>query len=184
MKSFLRRTLPYSIVIVAAGFIFLAAQAVFAAPPSRTCDLPQGLQSEIAKKYPGARVVTQSDLTEDDLKFYRHDHGNACPGSAQADFFGDGEPTLAILLLTQAKKHSQLIIAREVGRAWTVQPMDTGNGGPVPVVWSQPPGKYTDVDNGKILRAVHPVFVFCGYESFAIVYAWTGKKVDEVWITD
>lgn len=184
MKSFLRRTWPYSIAVMAAGFLFIATRAVSAAPPSRACDLPQSLQSEIAKKYPGTRVVTQSDLGEDDLKFYRHDHGNACPGLARGDFFGDGKPTLAVVLLTPTKKDSQLIIARKVGTKWTIQPMDTGGDPPVPVVWSQPPGKYTDVDNGKIIRAAHPVFVFCGYEGWAIVYAWTGTKVDKVWIMD
>lgn len=158
--------------------------ARLAAPPSHACDLAQSLQREIAKKYPGARVVTQSDLARDDLEFYRHDHGNACPGLAKADFFGDGKPALAVVLITRTKKDSQLIIAREAGTGWTIQPLDTGGGGPIPVVWSQPPAKYTDVDNGKILRAVHPAFVFCGYEGWAIVYAWTGKKVDKVWIMD
>lgn len=144
------------------------------------------MQSEIATKYPGAHVVTQNDLTEDDLKFYRHDHGNACPGLAKADFFGDGKPTLAVVLAVKdgEKDHTQLVIAREAGTEWTIQPMGTGVGGPIPVVWSQPPAKYTDVDNGKILRAVHPVFVFCGYEGWAIVYAWTGTKIDKVWIMD
>ena len=171
-------------VMLVAAFLAFAAKVVFAAAPSHACDLPQPLQREIAKKYPGASVVTQDDLTGDDLKFYKHDHGGACPGLARADFFGDGKPTLAVVLFTQTKKDSQLIIAREVGTEWSIRPMDTSGGMPVPVVWSEPPGKYTDIENGKIIRAVHPVFVFCGYESWAIVYAWTGKKVDKVWISD
>lgn len=176
--------LPCSMAILAAIALLFAAQTALAAPANHACDLPQSLQRQIAQNYPDARVVTQHDLIEDDLKFYRHDHGNACPGLARADFFGDGKPTLAVLLLDQAKKDSQLIIARKLGPAWTIQPMDTGGDPPVPVVWSQPSAKYTDVDNGKILRAIHPVFVFCGYESWAIVYAWTGKKIDKVWIMD
>lgn len=181
MKSLLRSA--WAILIFAASFPSFA-QVVLAAPPSGACDLPQSLQAEIATKYPGARVVTQSDLIEGDLKFYRRDHDDACPGLAKADFFGDSKPTLAVVLLPRMKKESQLIIAREVGTEWTIRPMDTGGDPPVPVVWSQPRGEYADIENGKIIRAVHPVFVFCGYESWAIVYAWTGKKIDKVWIMD
>ncbi|MGB6482849.1 MAG: hypothetical protein WBE86_05110 [Candidatus Acidiferrales bacterium] len=189
MRSFLRRTRPYSMamVILVASFLSFAAPVVFAAPQGHACDLPQSLQHEIAEKYPGASVVGLQDLASDDVKFFRHDHGNACPGLARADFFGNGEPTLAVVLVVknEEKNHTQLIVAHEVATAWHVTLLDTGGPSPyAPVVWSQPPGKYTDVDNGKIIRAVHPVFVFCGYEAFAIVYAWTGKKVDKVWIMD
>jgi hypothetical protein len=161
------------------------ARAALAAQPSRVCDLPQSLQREIAKKYPGATVVSLQDLTNDDVKFFKHDHGNACPGLVKVNFYGDGNPTLAVVLVVKdgTKNHTRLIVAHEVGADWNIQSIDTADG-PVPVVWSQPPGKYTDVENGKVIRAAHPVFVFCGYESWAIVYSWTGEKVDKVWIMD
>lgn len=34
------------------------------------------------------------------------------------------------------------------------------------------------------IRARHQVIVFCGYESWAILYAWTGKEVVKTWISD
>jgi hypothetical protein len=32
--------------------------------------------------------------------------------------------------------------------------------------------------------AKRPVIVFCKYEAWAIVYSWTGTRVDKVWISD
>jgi hypothetical protein len=51
-------------------------------------------------------------------------------------------------------------------------------------VWTEKPGKYDDVYGEKTLNATRPVVVLCGYNSWAIVYAWTGKKVEKVWISD
>ncbi|MGA9594450.1 MAG: hypothetical protein WBS18_15230, partial [Candidatus Acidiferrales bacterium] len=61
--------------------------------------------------------------------------------------------------------------------------LDTAKGS-VPVVWSQPPGEYRDVYGKKTIRATNQVIVFCGYESWAILYAWTGKEVEKIWISD
>jgi hypothetical protein len=190
VKSLLRRIRLGLMLILAASLLYPFAQRVCAASPDRACDLPQSLQREVAMKYPGASVVNLSDLSDDDKKIFRADqksfpkiHTNACPGLTKVDFYGDGKPTLAVVLFFPTKKNSQLIVAHEVGTEWNIRPMDTSDG-PVPVVWAEPPGKYTDIDNGKVIGAVHPVIVFCGYGGWAIVYAWTGKKVDKVWIMD
>jgi hypothetical protein len=53
-----------------------------------------------------------------------------------------------------------------------------------PVVWSADPGKYDDISDRKTIRATYPVVVFCGYESWAIVYAWAGREVEKIWISD
>jgi len=144
----------------------------------------------VAKKFPGATVVNLSDLSDDDKKIFHEDqksfpkiHTNACPGLARVDFYGDKKPTLAVVLLLPAKKESQLIVAHQVGTDWNIRAMDTSDG-PAPVVWTEPAGKYTDIERGKELRAKWPVIIFCGYESWAIVYAWMGNRVDKVWIMD
>lgn len=177
--------------LAATSFLLLVAQVASAAPSNHVCHLPQSLQSEIARKYPGTSVANFSDLTDDDKKIFLADqksfpkiHTNTCPGLAKVDFYGDGKPTLAVVLFNPTKKDSQLIIAREVGSEWTIRFLGTSGGMPVPVVWSQPPGKYDDIERDKTIHAAHPVIVFCGYESWAIVYAWTGKKIDKVWIMD
>lgn len=62
--------------------------------------------------------------------------------------------------------------------------MDTADGAPAPVVWSQPAGEYRDVYGKKEIRATRPVIVFTGYESWSILYAWTGSKVTKIWLRD
>jgi hypothetical protein len=36
----------------------------------------------------------------------------------------------------------------------------------------------------KKIRATRPVIVFCGYEAWAILYAWTGKDVIKIQLAD
>lgn len=184
MKSLLRGI--RSTVIFTASFLSFT-QVVLAMPPSHACDLPQDLQREIAKKYPGARVVQLTDLSQDDKESFKADHGSACPGLAKVDFFGDGKPTLAVVLVIpkQPENDSQLIVAHHVEN-WAITPLDTG-GGPsayAPMVWGRPSGKVTDIESGKVMKAAHAVIVYGTTDSWTIVYAWTGKKVDKVWIMD
>ncbi|HEY6372473.1 MAG TPA: hypothetical protein VIX37_17990, partial [Candidatus Sulfotelmatobacter sp.] len=64
------------------------------------------------------------------------------------------------------------------GRVGRPPLLDSANG-PTPVIWSQPPGQYRGVSGEKTIRAAHPVIVFAGYESWAILYVWrgSGKRV-------
>jgi len=126
-----------------------------------------------------------SDLEEYDRKLFRKDHGNSCPGLVKVDFYGDGKPTLALVLITGngAQEKAELVVARQFGGNWMTTLLDTA-GSSTPVVWRQKPGKYTDVYANKTIRATKPAIVFCGYESWAILYAWTGKGVDKVWLAD
>src|SRR5579859_8207356 len=73
------------------------------------CDLPQNLQREIANTYPWARLVSLSDLEEDDRKFFQSDHADDCPGLVKVDFYGDGKPTFALALIPKSstRKHTE-----------------------------------------------------------------------------
>jgi hypothetical protein len=104
----------------------------------------------------------------------------------KADFYGDGKPTLALVLIAKSgeKKKAKLVLAHEVGGNWETRIVDTADGAPAPVVWSQPPGEYRDVYGKKEIRATRPVIVFTGYESWSILYAWTGSKVTKIWLRD
>jgi hypothetical protein len=166
--------------------LFFFVEVAVAAPPDNTCNLPQDLQHEVAAKYPGAELVTPSDLGADDRGFFQKDHGDACPGLTKVDFYGDGKPTLALVLIakTDAKKKAKLVVAHQVAARWQTTVLDTADGAPVPVVWSQPPGHYTDVYGKKEIRATKPVIVFTGYESWSILYAWTGSRVAKIWLRD
>ncbi|PYU23530.1 MAG: hypothetical protein DMG32_16025 [Acidobacteria bacterium] len=147
--------------------------------------LSQDLQHEISAKYPASKLVRLSDLEEYDRKLFRKDHGNSCPGLVNVDFYGDQKETLALVLTTGegANQKAELIVARKLGQSWQTALLDTA-GLSVPVVWRQKPGTYKDIENGKTIRATKPVIVFCGYGGWAIVYAWTGKGVDKVWLAD
>lgn len=174
------------ISVLAFCLIALVRVAV-AAPPRDVCSLPDDLQHDLAVKYPGARVIGLSDLEEDDRGFFQKDHGDSCPGLVKIDFYGDGKPTLALVLTKKNGKteHTELVVAHRVGVQWRMAMLGTGGASPyAPVVWSQPPGEYKDIDGNKTVRATRPVIVFSKYESWAILYAWTGSRVTKIWLQD
>jgi hypothetical protein len=178
----LLKSICFSVVSL---YLFLHVPMAAGAPPGGACDLPKDLRSEVATKYPGKKVVTLADLQDDDRGFFQKDHNNSCPGLVSVDFYGDGKPTLALVLIGngEGKDSSVLVVAHQVESAWNISTLATG-GPTVPVVWSLPPGKYQDVYGNKTLRATRPVIVFNKYESWGILYAWTNKRVAKIWISD
>ena len=171
--------------VIAFCFFTLPFPAFAAAPQNDACNLPQTLQPEISKTYPRSKLVTISELYEDDRKLFQKEHGNECPGLVRVDFYGDKKETLALVLTTGegANQKAELVLAHKLGANWETKLLDTA-GSSIPVAWRQKPGTYRDIENGKIIRATRPVIVFCGYNSWAIVYAWTGRGIDKVWIRD
>lgn len=156
-----------------------------AAPADNACGLPKDLQQEVTRKYPGRIVVSPSDLGEDDKALFQKDHPGSCPGSVKVDFYGDGKPTLALALTTKsvAKGKIELVLAHQIGADWKTITLETTDG-PTSVVWSKKPGEYTDVYGEKKIRATRPVIVFCGYSSWAVLYAWTNNSVVKIWLSD
>jgi len=101
---------------------------------------PLRLTGEIATRYSGAKLVRLSDLSDDGRGFFQKDHGDSCSGLVKVHFYGDGKPTLALVLIARngAKKKAKLVLARDVGGRWETRIVDTADASPVPVVWSQP----------------------------------------------
>ena len=174
-----------SLCICAAGFLLFAAAQVPAQSQDR-CSLPSGLRHEISKKYPGLNVVTLADLDRYDRKLFLKDHGNRCPGFVKVNFYGDGKPTWAVLLISRekSKPEAELIVTQHVGKEWKTSSLETMDASPAPVVWREGPGKYNDISDPKTIRATSPVIVLCGYEAWARLYAWTGKEVEMVRVSD
>jgi len=175
-----------SVLIPLIGIFLLSLFAQSAtAQTNKACELPQDLQVEIASKYPGKKIVSLSDLNDDDKGMFQKDHGNACPGLVDVDFYGDGKPTVALVLIGKdgGKGKAELVVAHRVGESWSTVQLDTAKDS-IPVVWSQDPGKYQDVYGKKELRAAKPVIVFCQYEAWAILYAWTDNRVSKIWLAD
>ena len=153
------------------------------APPD-PCSLPHELNEVIARKYPTQRLVHLADLDEYDQKLFRKDHGDRCPGLVKVNFYGDKEPAFAMVLILggNPKRKAELVVARNRANSWEPQSLETTDG--TPVVWSQKPGKYEGIWDPKPIVATHSVIVFCGYESWAIVYAWTENGIVKTWISD
>lgn len=173
----------FQITCTVSLFLTSTAQIAKASPINNACELPQDLARTIATKYPGTHIVELSDLNEDDKTLFLKDHANSCPGLTKVDFYGDGKPTFALVLISKDDK-TRLVVAHQRERAWSLTAIDTGGGpGPAPVVWSLKAGEYTGVYKGKI-QATNPVIVFCGYESWAILYAWTNNKIAKIWLMD
>jgi hypothetical protein len=149
-----------------------------------SCALPPGLGEVISKDYANTKLVSLADLDEHDRKLFQKEHGNRCPGLMRVDFYGDGKPTWALTLIAgeNSKRRAQLVVARLTDAGWETRSLETADG--TPVIWRMNPGKYTDVYGEKTVVATHPAIVFCGYESWAILYAWTGKKAEKVWLSD
>ena len=152
-------------IAMSALWLLTLVRGAAAQSPNDLCDLRKDLQSVVEGKYPGTKIVTLSDLNEDDKQLVQKEHGDSCPGLAKVDFYGDGKPTFAFALTTKspAAPRTKLVMAHRVGAHWEVAALDKGDG-PVPVVWSDKPGEYKGVYPARI-RATRPVIVFCGYSS-------------------
>jgi hypothetical protein len=156
-----------------------------AAATEKTCELPEHLQAEISRKYPGQKLVGLSDLDEHDRGLFQKEHGDACPGLVSVDFYGDGKPTVALVLIGKggATEKAELIVARRLGESWSTTLLDSAKDS-VPVVWKQEPGEYKDIYGKKKLSTKNPVIVLCGYEAWAILYAWADHHVTKIWLSD
>ena len=169
---------------VASLCLFAFIQAVAAAPPPDRCVYPRGLHDEISKKYPGTHLVGLADLDDYNRKLYQKDHGTRCPGLVRANFYGDGKPTWALVVIAgePPKRKSELLVARQVGKTWEIRSLQTSDG--APVVWREGPGKYDGMYEKEPLRAKSPVIVLCWYGSSAILFAWTGSEAKKIWLSD
>jgi hypothetical protein len=165
-------------------FLLVCVQVLGATPPPDRCKYPPGLGDEISKKYPGTRLVSLGDLEDYDRKLYQKDHGTRCPGLVKVNFYGDGKPAWALVLISgdNPKRKAELVVARQVAAGWETRSLETTDG--TPVVWREGPGKYEGMYEGKPLRAKYPVIVFCGYGSWSVVYAWTDKDVEKAQLSD
>lgn len=175
-----------SIPILATVFYLLVSGRVASAGmPSDACAPPADLQREMSAKYPGRTVVGLPDLSDDDKGFFQKAHGDDCPGLVKVDFYGDGSPTFALVLTTRsvAKGKNELVVAHEVDKIWKMTTLQVTDGD-APVVWTEKPGEYKDVNGEKTIHATRPVIILCRYEASEILFAWTSDRVAKIWLMD
>jgi hypothetical protein len=175
---------PSSVFACVAIFCILAIQAALAAPPRVTCDLPRGLRDKISNEYPGTRLLIMVVLGEQGRRSFQKDHAGGCPGAVKVNFYGDGKPTWAVVLISgeNPKRKAELVVAHQVGEVWEIRSLETTDG--APAVWREGPGKYKDLDGQTTIRATRPVIIFAGYGGWAVLYAWDGKGVRKIQISN
>jgi hypothetical protein len=161
-----------------------AANQVLAASPEDRCALPPSLDDEISRTYLRARPVSLADLGDYARKQFRKDFGTRCPGLVRVNFYGDGKPTWALLLVAKEgpKQKPELVVAHQLGNVWDICSLEIAGG--AVAVWREVPGKYEGMYAGKLIRAKNPVILISDYGSFTMLYAWTGKEVEKIWLSD
>ena len=80
------------------------------------------------------------------------------------------------------KSKAELFVVRKLDTRWDIRSIMSTSG--TPVVWREPPGKYEGVWGDKVIHARNSVIVLCGYESWVVVYAWNGKAIEKVQMSD
>ena len=169
--------------VIALMFCFCTL-AVRAPAATDRCSPPAGLDEELSKQFVGMHVVSAADLSDYDRRLYRKDHGQRCPGLVKVDFYGDGKPTWAVVLISgvSPSRKAKLLVARQEASTWKLRLLEETDD--APVVWRQRPGRYEGMNESKPLQAKNSVVVFCGYGSWAVLYAWTGSEVKKIWLSD
>jgi hypothetical protein len=164
--------------------LFVLIQALPASSSDDRCALPAGLRDQISNKYPATHVVTLEDLDGYEGKLFHKDHGTQCPGLVKVNFYGDGKPTWAFVLISgeNPKRRAELVVAHQAAGGWEIRSLDVTDG--TPVVWRDHPGKFEGMSEPNTIRAKNPVIVFCGLESWAVVFAWNGKEVEKLQVSD
>jgi hypothetical protein len=174
-------SLPISLVLLC-GVAFPGISV--ASPTEELCALPLDLKDVVSKRFPKSHVTTLEDLGPDSKDLFVKEHSGHCPGFIAVDFYGDGKPTWALALTSMegARNKVRLVVAHKTDAGLETRVLESTDG--APVIWSEGPGKYDDIYGQKKIRAKWPVIIFCGYYSWAIVYAWNGTAVQKVWLSD
>jgi hypothetical protein len=66
-------------IFVSALWLLALVQGAAAQSPNDACDLLKDLQSVVEGKYPGSKIVTLSDLNEDDKLLFQKEQAGGCP---------------------------------------------------------------------------------------------------------
>jgi hypothetical protein len=158
-----------------------ASTASVGAPESPACKVPQPLADHLHRELPGWEVVTLAHLSPEHQRLYARDHPKGCPGVVTLDFFGDPFPAIALSLVKPRK--ALLVLARQRSpEGWSSQVLEDTN--EPAVVWKEGHGVHTDVYGERRLSVSSEGLVWCGYESWAILYAWVDGKIEKIWISD
>lgn len=146
--------------------------------------LPKPLASLISVRFHQWKIMSDEWLGGYE-EYYRKERPTGCPGVVGLDLYGNGKRVFAISILRESTKglKSKLLLAeQDKSKTWVVKTL--WNDECDCVVMSVPPGEDTDVGRGHRIAGVGEGIVFLKYEAYAIVFRWTGKKVEHVYVMD
>lgn len=184
---YMRRLLVVS-VLVAMPLLGAVVQA------RDTCQhaLPAALVQILEKKYPGWNLVNFEDLGPTGADFFRKDaelypekNPTDCPGATRVDLYGDGREVYAFVLKQESitRVKSKLLLS-EINKSkhWTIRTlMDDECGCAVRTI---PSGEHRDVIKGNTIKSQGEAVLYIKYEAYTIVFAWTGEKIERVYVQD
>ena len=181
--SRIRITLGVIAMLFVLGLLACDSAVASSQDPCRNA-MPTSLARELHHRFPEWRHLTLRDLDGYEELFMR-DHKNKCPGIAKADFFADARPVYAVVLFRGQEEVTNgfLLMARRVdNRRWEITEL-MRDACPCPVV-AAPMGQYRNVYGEKTIESKGEVFIHFQYEAWAIVFAWTGKAIEQTHIRD
>ncbi len=171
--------------------VLLGATAL-AAPVRATKEcsflLPESLAESLGRVHPGAKVLTLDQLHRRERRLFKKEEGRRCPGVVHLDFFGDHREAYGVVLVTGAsqRRRLRLIVASRTSQApaWNIETLEAMKDPSLATLAKRRPGVYEDLRRKEKIEANAEALVWVRWDSWAILYAWTGQKIDKIWLSD
>lgn len=163
-----------------AVILFAVGQHVVPAQPEDPCKalLPPTLQKQMQREYPTWRLVTLTDLGDDDRQLWLNKHGGACPGVAKGNFDGSARPQFALLLKADESRTLLKLVNAVMDRAksYRFTPLAEDIRFTY-VIYGLPPGQYFAVeDRATPIKVRHDAIALERLEvGMSIFYYLDGK---------
>jgi hypothetical protein len=174
--------------------VLVFSQLFSAAPRPTSCDvatLPTQISVVLKSKFAGWRPKQVSDLDADDQRFWLESpSGKTCPGIAIGHFESTKEISYALLLVPESEAaHGYKVVAFSRGTSESTYNSnllahadgDTYSG---VVILKADPGKYSDFDGTKTIRAKLDSVIVEWIEKGAVLYYWSSGRYRELRISD
>ena len=183
----LRRLLLVSLAI--AGFVGAAPHSS-AVKASGECakSLPSTLAQSLGQLYPSSALLTLDQLDRQARSLFVKEEGLRCPGVVRLDFFGDHREAYGVVVVTGAGEasRSHLVLASriDVASQWSIQTLHTLGDPSLATVAKEKAGSHEDLYRERKIEAKGEALVWIGWESWATLYAWSGEKIEKIWLSD
>lgn len=151
--------------------------------------LPKDGRAAIAKAYPNYRVVSLSDLDEDERAMWSNDHRNACPGVTAGRFDSRHDTTYAVSIfkgLGNYHYREALILREQAEGNYSLRVLYPASdlAAHIYVVWQQPPGVYRNPATKQKTKAAWPVITYEAIGADAMGFYWHGIEYKSIILSE